>query len=221
MVGMLKPEELLEVMKSRRSIREYMMKAVPEEHIRLILEAARWAPSGANTQPWEFIVVRDQVVKERIRSLLVEKYRKAKELYPSFPWDAMPWLPDCKYLSDVPVIIAVVGDPRKKRVYPGRNDEIFCFSIAAAIMNMLLMATALGLGTVWLTHSLVPEEDLKRALNIPPELRLMSLIPVGYPPKPIGSYYPSPWVRSGHERLDLDRMVHYDQYGNKAKVHSV
>jgi len=213
---MLKAEELLEVIKSRRSIREYTTKAVPEEHIRLILEAARWAPSGANTQPWEFIIIRDPAIKERIRTLMVEGYRRAKELYPLFPWDAMPWLPDCKYLSDVPVIIAVVGDPRKKRVYPGRNDEIFCSSTAAAIMNMLLMATALGLGTVWLTHSLVPEEDLKRALNIPPELRLMSLIPVGYPPKPIGSYYPSPWGRPGHERLDIERLVHFEQYGNKA-----
>lgn len=212
----MEAEEFLEVIKSRRSVREYTTKAVPEEHIRLILEAARWAPSGANTQPWEFIVIRNREVKERIRMLLVEGYRRAKELYPNFPWDAMPWLPECKYLSDAPVIIAVVSDPRKKRVYPGRNDEIFCFSVAAAITNMLLMATALGLGTVWLTHSLVSEEALKQVLNIPRDLRLMSLIPVGYPPKPIGSYYPSPWIQPGHERLKLERIVHYDQYGNKA-----
>ena len=118
---MIKPEILLEFIKERRSIRQYQEKEIPDNEIDMILEAGRWAPSGSNKQPWEFIVVKD---KEKIREI---------EKTASYG----------KFIKQVPVLIAIVGKPKI-------NPKWYIQDTSLVSMNMMLMAWALKIGTCWI-----------------------------------------------------------------------
>ena len=118
---MINPETILEFIKERRSIRKYQEKEIPDAEIEMILEAGRWAPSGSNKQPWEFIVVKD---KEKIREI---------EKTASYG----------KFIKQVPVLIAIVGKPRI-------NPKWYIQDTSLVSMNMMLMAWALKIGTCWI-----------------------------------------------------------------------
>lgn len=144
--------DVLQAIKERRSIRKYELKAVPEEKLTQILESGRWAPSASNRQPWRFIVVRDEKVKNELARVAV---------YGSF-------------MAQAPVAIAVVIDPQASN-HPVEDG-------AAATQNMLLAAHALGLGTCWIgSYGSGYEERAKEVLGIPRDNRLLALISLGYP----------------------------------------
>ncbi len=204
-------ETLMQCIRGRRSVRSFQAVPVPEEAVAKILEAGRWAPSGANSQPWEFIVVRRRELLEQIGRLFVEdrKQRVAQNI--NFPGSGK------SYLEKVPAMIVVVADPRWKQTYPGtdfspelrdmyaRNSEfILIQSVAAAVENMFLAAYALGIGMAWLSG--VAEDrlgrELRRLLLIPEPLRLMAGLPIGYPQKAIPD----------KSRRPLEESVHYDAY---------
>ncbi len=144
--------EVLEAIRTRRSVRKYEKRPVPEESVEKILEAGRWAPSANNSQPWSFIVLRD----ERVR----------KEVARAATYG--------RFLAEAPLGIAVVIDP-KASTHPVEDGAI-------ATQNMLLAAYALGLGTCWIgSYGSGYEEQVKRILGIPEDKRLLSLISVGFP----------------------------------------
>jgi len=144
--------DVLEAIKERRSIRNYEPKAVPEEKVTQVLEAGRWAPSASNSQPWKFIVVRDEEVRNELAR--VATYGR--------------------FLAQAPVAIAVVIDPRASN-HPVEDG-------AAATQNMLLAAHALGLGTCWIgSYDSGYEESAKEVLGIAGDKRLLALISLGYP----------------------------------------
>jgi len=190
--------EVMEAIRSRRSIREYENTQVPMEHIRLILEAAKWAPSGYNKQPWKFIVIQDR----RLKLTMAEEVRAKLEEISKWPLvkgkasRIKAMLPGFIVFSRAPVAIAVLHSG-----YSAPMDEILIKqglsfeerfklraapgiqSVAAAIQNMLLAATSLGYGTCYGTGCLIAKEGLEKALGIKPPWRLMALIPVGVPQK--------------------------------------
>ncbi len=144
--------EVLEAIKSRRSIRKYAGDRVSDDQIRDILEAGRWAATKGNKQPWEFIILKD----EKIRSELAEA------------------LPSGKFLAQAPIGIAVA--------IKSDNSPDAPLDGAAATQNMLLAAHALGLGACWISvYDTASENEAKRILNIPEDERLLSVISVGYP----------------------------------------
>jgi len=144
--------DVLEAIKERRSIRKYELKGVPEEKLKQILEAGRWAPSANNSQHWKFIVVRDEKVRNELARVAI--------------WGG--------FMAQAPVAIAVVIDPRASN-HPVEDG-------AAATQNMLLAAHALGLGTCWIgSYGSGYEERAKEVLGIPGDRRLLSLISLGYP----------------------------------------
>ncbi len=144
--------DILELIKTRRSIRKYKLDHIPEEEINKILEAARWAPSASNRQPWSFIVLRS-----------VETKRKLAE---TLTWGG--------FLAQAPLGIAVVINPRASN-HPVEDG-------AAATQNMLLEAHSLGLGACWIgAYGSVNEESAKDILNVPDDERLLSVIVVGRP----------------------------------------
>jgi nitroreductase len=144
--------DVLEAIWERRSIRNYEPRAVPEEKVTQILEAGRWAPSASNSQPWKFIVVRDEVVRNELAR--VATYGR--------------------FIAQAPVAIAVVIDPRASN-HPVEDG-------AAATQNMLLAAHALGLGTCWIgSYDSSYEESAKEVLGIARDKRLLALISLGYP----------------------------------------
>ena len=146
--------EVFEAIKGRRSIRKYTKNPVPEDFITKILDAGRWAPSAGNRQPWTFIVLKDEKVKNEVAEAATYG----------------------KFLADAPIGIAVAIDPRVSHRSGGVEDG------AAATQNMLLAAHALGLGTCWIgSYNSTYEEEVKRILDIPKHNRLLSIISVGFP----------------------------------------
>ncbi|MFC1822246.1 nitroreductase family protein [Thermodesulfobacteriota bacterium] len=177
-------ESLMDLMRARRTTRVYKTDPIPEEYINQVIEAARWAPTGANTQPFEFVVVEDEKFKAEIKRIHSETFLKVKEVSEGASGSSM------KYLEVAPVLIIVLGDPRFKDAYPKGDcrDEIFHAGLSAAVQNMHLAATALGLGgSVWYTVGAVAGMKIKDLLNIPQVFTVKTIMPLGYAkakPKP-------------------------------------
>ena len=180
-------EELLNIIRKRRSVRVYKTGKVTDKQLETILEAARWAPSGANTQPWELIVTRDRAKMKRVRQIYDNEWKQRKledpVHYKGLKKD---------YVGDVSVLVLVCGDPRTKQVYlttrqPGDREKLFQASIANAVEHMMLIAASMGLGTVWVSVREEVEPELRELFKVPQPLRLLWIVPIGHArswPKP-------------------------------------
>jgi nitroreductase len=145
--------DILELIKSRRSIRKYRPEPVSEKELDKILEAGRWAPSAGNRQPWKFIVLRSAEVREALAEAI----------------------PTGRFISSAPLGIVVTINP-KASSHPIEDG-------AAATQNMLLEAHSLGLGACWIGRAsgTANEERAKRILNIPEDENILSIIAIGHP----------------------------------------
>jgi 5,6-dimethylbenzimidazole synthase len=209
----MKIDEFLELARRRRSIRRFKPDPIPDEYIERILEAARWAMSGANGQPWEFIVVRDKEIKRKLAEAGGESEKAVAALESSrIPEMRQPWYRDLPHtipksrFSDAPVILVVCGDPRTTQATALNRlcdrrwvlDE----NIANTTMMIHLAAAACGLGSQWVTVDRFYEELMKPILAVPPIMRIYNLVPVGFPDyKPTVPY-----------RRELREIVHHEQY---------
>ncbi len=148
--------ETLEAIRTRRSIRQYLDRPVPEDVLQQVLSAAMYAPSACNQQPWQFLVLED-------RKLL-------REVPKIHPYAAMA--------VQAPLAILVCGDTSLEEV-PGS----WVIDCSAAVQNLLLAAHALGLGAVWC--GVYPQQDrvegFRRLLGLPTHVIPHSLVPLGYP----------------------------------------
>jgi nitroreductase len=151
--------DVFRAIKTRRSIRAFTDKQVTDREVKKLIEAARWAPSAGNIQPWEFVVVRDPKVKHglceaALNQILIEK---------------------------ASVVIVVCADPtRSSRRYGSRGMNLYCLQdTAAATQNILLTAHAMGLAACWV--GAFNEDAAKRVLDVVGELRPVAIIPVGHP----------------------------------------
>lgn len=195
---------LLELMRARRAIRFFKKTPIPDEHLMMILEGARWAPSPSNAQPWKFLVIKDQKIKRNLMNTMKKVGNAVRERYAEFPWGTTSRDPEL--ISKVAVIVAVCADfnreeLRKYDVFPLKHKkEMVSNSIAVAIQNMMLMATALGVGSLWITP--VSTGEIKRLLRIPETLQLIALVPLGYPAR--GNIKKT-------SRRSLETLVHYDE----------
>lgn len=190
-------ENLLELVKNRRSIRWFKPDPIPQEYIDKIIEVARWAPSGFHTQPWEFVVIKKKEIKIKIADILRR------------PGQALGQ----EYFENAPVLIILLGDWRAKTGLPGtpedqdrRVDNLFCSSLASAFLYMHLAATTLGLASAWVSasSSLESQKKIKELLRIPDPLRIYDMMAVGY-----GTRSPIPKLIRAKED-----MVHYDDTGH-------
>jgi nitroreductase len=194
---------LLDLIKSRRSIRFFEKTPIPEKHLMIILEGARWAPSAANAQPWEFLVIKDERAKKNLMNTMKKAGKAVRKRYAQFPWGNNR---DPELISKNAAIVAVCADYNKEElrkydVFPSdHKKEQVSNSIAAAITNMMLMATALGIGSLWVTP--VFTEEIKRLLFIPENMQLAALVILGYPARGV----------ERTRRRPLEKMVHYDKF---------
>jgi nitroreductase len=169
--------DLFTAIKERRSCRNFLPEEVSEESIEKILEAAIWAPSPLNSQPWEFIIVTNKEVKEKIFS---EGERCRKWALEKSGWKWLePYQVD--FLQTAPVIIAVIGDPKKTGVdmFMEEGGVAYKAACAAAIQNMHLAAHSLGLGSLWFT--LFEKKAMREILGIDPGKTPLALICLGKP----------------------------------------
>lgn len=197
----------------RRSIRRFKPDPVPDELILQLLESARLAPSGSNTQPWRFIVVKDAETRQKLQSASYNQ----------------------RHVGQAPVIIACCADIKAFGKFPERIEELIAAGalpeksrevfvpslkkegmsadikwhllIAAtgntdiAIEHMALQAVELGLGTCWVRW--FDDNKVKETLEIPKNIEIIALLPVGYPAE-------EPPQRP---RFPMDKIVYHEKYG--------
>lgn len=200
-------DELHELVVTRRSIRGYdKIRDVPDKMVRKILDCARWAPSGGNGQPWEFIVIRDEKTRHQIADLFLKQQEHKKEMEMAVRGKANMTGDGFRH---APVHIIVLGDPRVKETYPVRTmldkaESHFYTGLANATLLIHLAATSLGLSSQYVSDASSPymETMLKVLLEVPEPLRVYHLIPLGYASRPI----------SPRPRRELDEIIHYEKY---------
>jgi len=164
--------DVFEAIKGRRSVRKYKRDVVPKELIEKMLDAARWAPSGGNIQPWKFIVISDKNLLELIRKV------------------------SPGYLGETPLAILVCSDKEKAYKTGGTlgRDYLTVADCSMAVENMLLAAYALGLGTCVVKS--FARVAVKEFLGIPEGIEPELLVIVGYP-----AQTPTPPVRKRLEEI--------------------
>jgi len=191
-------DRLGELMRTRRAIRRFTARPVPDDLVREILEAGRWAPSPANLQPTRFIHVRDTRTKQRLQDLAHE----SKEL--SGYWDPI-FRPggSSATVNDLlrPTVIAVCADPAKSLTNV-HADNGFEWAAAMSIYAMWLRAHSLGLGGVFVQHWIT--EKAKAILNVPLGWTFLGTFTCGYAAQTK--------VTDERERLPLDELVFTDRF---------
>ena len=176
-------EKFLKMISSRRTVRDFSDKSIPIDAVKNAIRVAASAPSGANKQPWHFVIVKDQSIKKKIR---IAAEKEEKEFYKNRAPDY--WLEDLNqfktdwnkpFLETAPILIAVFrqsyverGSIKKKNYYVNESVGISCGFLISALHNA-------GLAT--LTHTPSPMGFLERILNRPKNEKAFLLIPVGYP----------------------------------------
>lgn len=207
-------DALMQTIRNRLTVRKFDADyVVPERHYELIMDAARHGPSGANAQPWQFIVVRDAHKKQKMADYFVTEQRfraKAKMKFPT---------PDYRGLATAPGFIVVCSDMRWTNAFPVLNDgsdldrmyhenaeRILLQSVAAATMSAHLAAAALGYNVWWVTAIGQEEaqESLRPLLGIPDEISVLDIFLFGPPAA-------KPYKRW---RRGLDEIMHYDEYNH-------
>ncbi|KNF07955.1 nitroreductase [Gottschalkia purinilytica] len=169
--------ETFEAILKRRTIRKYKKDEVPTEKIKKTLEAANWAPSNGNSQPWEFIVTKGEYV-DKVCNIF---YNWAKDYIPN-----APYIPTEKKAGMLEYAKDFGGAPNHIIVtYEVYDDEIkteeSLMAASAAIQNLTLSAYEEGLGTVWIAGHVAHEEETRKTLNIPENRKIAGIIPIGYP----------------------------------------
>ena len=150
--------ELLQIIKNRRSIREFQKKEIPEEIIEKLIEALIWAPSAGNLQPRKFYFVFDQKTKDN----LVKKALKQG------------------FISQAPLVIVGCTDEEIASKYGKRGKNLFSIcDVATSIQNLMLTAYSESLATCWV--SAFDEKEVSKVLNLPGNLRPIVIVPVGFP----------------------------------------
>ena len=167
--------DVFTAIKERRSCRGFSADPVDEDSIEQIIEAGTWAPSPLNAQPWEFMVILSEDVKEQIYS---EAKRCREWAIETSGWK---WLGkyQVEFVKSAPVIIAVVGDPQKTGVdmFQEEGHMGYQHACAAAIQNMQLAAHAMDYGTLWFT--LYDKSEMRKILGVPDEKVPLAMVLLG------------------------------------------
>jgi len=209
----------LKFVKNRRTIRAIKPESIPEDVVAKLIEAARWAPSGFNMQPWEFVVVKDLALRTAIKEV-VDHYR-ANDFFAMEAtreeWQGSPWTPSGQgefALPLAPVFILLFGDTRRNVGLPmaarytyQKWYSIFDSTLSNAFLYMLLAAHSLGLAAIYVSATKYPKVGglIKGILNIPSYMELYDMLLVGKAQMKV----PPKLMR------DKEEMIHYDKAGDE------
>ena len=213
---------LMEIVRNRMTTRAFRPDlAVPREHVEMVLEAARHAPSGANAQPWHYIVVTQPEVKTKIADYFVDEQRRRAKLKMKFP------TPNYRGLESAPAFIVIAADFRFVRAFPvlldgsdldrqyqANAERILLQSVAASTMSAHLAAAALGYQVWWVTA--IGQESAQRAirplLGVPDDLAIIDIMLFGVPAKPPYKRWKKtlPQIMS-FDRFDMKNYMTVDQ----------
>jgi nitroreductase len=179
---------LLDLIKHRKSIRDFIDRPVERKKIMLCIEAARLAPSASNSQPWKFIIVDDQDIKKR----LCDNAFGATQFFNSFAKKA-------------PVIVVIVSEKDKLLTRIGgrlRGTDYHLIDIGIAGEHFVLQAEEQGLGTCWMGW--FDEEAVKSTLNVPKDKKIDVLLALGY--------YNENNMSTEHNREPIEEIASFNTY---------
>jgi len=152
--------EFYEVINTRRSVRSYKKDPIPDDVIKRVLNSARIAPSGSNRQPWKFIIIKDEERKKKMVELCEGQ----------------------RFIAEAPILIVACG----RNIHYNRGgwmgDYSMIVDVAIAVDHLTLAARAEGLGTCWIGS--FDNEGIKKFLEIPDDVNVVALTPIGYPKDP-------------------------------------
>ncbi|MBN1376474.1 MAG: nitroreductase family protein [Dehalococcoidia bacterium] len=180
--------DVLSAIRSRRSVRQYKDTPVPDDVLQKVLEAARWAPSWANTQCTRYVVIKDPATKEKLAEML----NKGN--------------PSTEAIKQAPIVIVACAELGKAGFYKGvlatNRDDWFMFDVGIAMQNLILAAQSLGLGTVHV--GFIPDsKKVDEIIGVPEGVVSIEMTPLGYP---TGETKAPP-------RKELADIVFYEKYG--------
>lgn len=168
--------DVFEAIKQRRSIRSYQDKPIEEDKLLRVLEAGRMAPSAKNLQEWRYVIVKDKDLRKKVAVAANNQY----------------------FIAEAPVI--VVGCATMADYVLTCGQPAHSIDLAISMDHMTLQAVEEGLGTCWI--GAFKEDEVKKVLNIPPDMRVVEIMPLGYP-----KFIPNP-----KPRKRLEEIIFYDKY---------
>ena len=168
--------DVMEVIRKRESVRDYLDKPVAKDKLLQIFEAARLAPSANNKQEWRFVAVTDPQKRQELQKAAGGQ----------------------KFVSQAPVVIAACAETDGRRMTCGQLA--YPIDVAIAIDHLTLKAAEEGLGTCWIGKFY--EDQVKRILNIPEQIRVVQLVTLGYPK----------YLRGEKHRKNLDEIVKFERW---------
>ncbi len=184
-------DELLTLIRERRSVQRYTREPVVAADIERMVEAALWSPSGSNRQPWHLTVVRDSNIIKRAGAVIGEEVDDLIRQAAGFEKMGRAVENWSLLFTDAPLVFFVSGETQPSRwrtelsrqlpEHPIKPGLSWFASCAAAIQNLLLMVHALGYGACWLAAPLIARKRLERLIELPDSHELLALIPVGRP----------------------------------------
>lgn len=182
--------DVMQAIKGRRSVRKYKPDPVSDEAVESVLDAARWAPSWANTQCWRFVVVRDHLMRDKLAATVKPETNRAAAA-----------------IREAPVTIVACAEKGRAGYYKGEvctdKGDWFMFDVALAMQNLVLAAYAAGLGTVHVGR--FDAQEAARILELPDNVVVVEMTPLGYPDQePIAP-----------PRKELAEIVFKEKYGSK------
>ncbi len=199
---------LLDLVRRRRTVRQFKPDPVPDGYVEKIIEVARWAPSGFHTQPWEFVVVKKKAVRDAIVAALD---RHGPPITNPARKGQAPATPRRSF-RDAPVFILLLADWRARAGLPGHPREkdarvtaLYQSGLASAFLYLHLAAASLGLASQWYTATSNPDAEraIKAIIGIPEPLTIYDMMVLGYAASP-----PNP-----KEVRDFSEIIHYDDCG--------
>jgi len=176
--------DVLEAIKTRRSVRSYSSRPIPDEVMERMKLALRYAPSACNFQPWCFILVTEAELRQKV----------AKAAH------------DQLFMAEAPLIVVGCGMPDQAYKGMGGHGNSTDIDVAIALDHLTLTAVAEGLGTCWI--GAFDEEKVKRLLNVPANVKVVAMTPLGYPASPDLNFPVDDARRKGErEVFSIDRYV--------------
>ncbi len=201
--------DIFEAINTQRAMRRLKPDPVPDELVWKVLDAAVKAPSGANRQPWNFIVIREPDTKAKIAAWYLDGWEKTygplRQAAMASPAIAKTYASAdrlANHLAEVPVLIMVTLDPARVAPVTPPGANVF-----PAVQNLLLAARALGLGATLTTVYRPHEADVKQLLGIPDGVETMALVPIGYP---LGKFGPT-------SRIPAEQVAYWEKWGQTAQ----
>ncbi|MBM3156735.1 MAG: nitroreductase [Chloroflexi bacterium] len=182
--------DVIQAIKGRRSVRKYKPDPVSDAAVEAVLEAARWAPSWANTQCWRFVAVRDPQLRDRLAATVKPETNRAAAA-----------------IREAPVTIVACAEKGRAGYYKGEastdKGDWFMFDVALAMQNLVLAAYAAGLGTVHV--GLFDAKEAARVLELPENVVVVEMTPLGYPNE----------EPTAPRRKELADIMFKEKYGRK------